>query len=166
MEAKASATDIHSTPKKLRFIIAEVKKMKPVQALDHLMYSPRKSAKVMYKVIKSAVDNAKATLQIDEHLLEFKVLKVDQGHALKRYNPGSRGSAKPYHKQFAHISIVVTAPVQKAASPKKTSGEPVVAEEVKKEKPIKKETLKVARRTSSSKKKVQAKGTKTNGTKS
>jgi len=107
MEAKASVTDVHSTAKKLRTLLMDVKKMTPVKAMDHLLYSPKKSANILYKVIKSAVDNAKATLQIDAHLLEFKLLKVDQGHALKRYNPGSRGNAKPYRKQFAHISVVV-----------------------------------------------------------
>jgi len=107
MEAKASVIDVHTTPKKLRILLDDVKKMSPVKAMDHLMYSPKKSANILYKVIKSAVDNAKATLQIDAHLLEFKLLKVDQGHSLRRYNPGSRGSAKPYRKQFAHIFVAV-----------------------------------------------------------
>ncbi len=107
MEAKASVTDVHTTPKKLRTLLTDVKKMSPVKAMDHLLYSPKKSANILYKVIKSAVDNAKATLQIDANLLEFKLLKVDQGHALRRYNPGSRGNAKPYRKQFAHINVVV-----------------------------------------------------------
>ncbi|MFH0773174.1 MAG: uL22 family ribosomal protein [bacterium] len=114
MEAKASVTDVHSTPKKLRTLLEDVKKMSPVKAMDHLMYSPKKSANILYKVIKSAVDNAKATLQIDAHLLEFKILKVDQGHALRRYNPGSRGNAKPYRKQFAHINVVVGLKAQPA----------------------------------------------------
>lgn len=171
MDAKASATDIHSTPKKLRFILAEIKKMKPVQALDHLMYSPRKSAKVMYKVIKSAIDNAKQTLQIDEHLLEFKLLKIDQGHALKRFNPGGRGTAKPYHKQFAHISVIVTAPARKQTPQKQEKKQEdvkpveVKAVEEKQAPKTEKKTLKIARK-SSPKKKTAVKETKTDGTKS
>jgi len=113
MEAKASVTDVHTTPKKLRTLLRDVKKMTPVKAMDHLLYSPKKSANILYKVIKSAVDNAKATLQIDVNLLIFKLLKVDQGHALRRYNPGSRGNAKPYRKQFSHISVVVGLPEKK-----------------------------------------------------
>ena len=107
MEAKASVTDVHSTPKKLRILLTDIKKMSPLKAMDLLYYSPKKSAMIFYKVIKSAVDNAKATLQIDANLLEFRLLKVDQGHALRRYNPGSRGTSKPYRKQFAHIQVVV-----------------------------------------------------------
>jgi len=109
MEAKASVIDVHSTPKKLRILVDSIRQMKPIDALDVLMYSPKKSAQILYKVIKSALDNAKATLQLEPHLLKFKLLKVDQGHSLKRYNPGGRGMVKPYRKKYAHISVVLKA---------------------------------------------------------
>ena len=153
MEAKAYLNDVHSTPKKLRILVDEIKKLSPLQAMEKLMYSPKKSAKVLYKVIKSAVDNAKATLQIDERLLKFKSLQVDQGHGLKRYNPGSRGSAKPYRKQFAHVLVVVRADV--APLKAKTEGKKPEEkkEEVKNEvKPVKPKALKVAKKTPSKKK--------------
>lgn len=149
MEAKASVTDVHSTPKKLRTLLMDVKKMSPVKAMDHLLYSPKKSAKILYKVIKSAVDNAKATLQIDANLLEFKILKVDQGHALRRYNPGSRGNAKPYRKQFSHIDVVVAV---KGQTVKKGAVKKEVAAVEKTEKPVEKKTLKVAKKPSLKKK--------------
>lgn len=149
MEAKASVTDVHSTPKKLRTLVMGLKKMSPVKAMDHLLYSPKKSANILYKVIKSAVDNAKATLQIDANLLEFKILKVDQGHALRRYNPGSRGNAKPYRKQFAHIQVVVGVKSVKSAK----LVEPVKpAETIEDVKPVEKKTLKVAKKPSLKKK--------------
>lgn len=153
MEAKASVTDVHSTPKKLRVLLTDIKKMSPVKAMDLLLYSPKKSANILYKVIKSAVDNAKATLQIDAHLLEFKILKVDQGHALRRYNPGSRGNAKPYRKQFAHISVVVGVKAGKSVK----SVESVKAEgTIEDVKPIEKKTLKVAKKASPKKKAAAA----------
>ena len=152
MEAKASVTDVHSTAKKLRTLLMDVKKMTPVKAMDHLLYSPKKSANILYKVIKSAVDNAKATLQIDAHLLEFKLLKVDQGHALKRYNPGSRGNAKPYRKQFAHINVVVG---PKSQPTKKISEKIEKVEAVEQTaKLAEKKTLKVAKKPSLKKKTV------------
>ena len=150
MEAKASVTDVHTTPKKLRILLTDVKKMSPVKAMDHLLYSPKKSANILYKVIKSAVDNAKATLQIDAHLLEFKLLKVDQGHALRRYNPGSRGNAKPYRKQFAHINVVVGV---KANKTKAIEGvKPVESPKAEAPKVVEKKILKVAKKPSLKKK--------------
>ena len=152
MEARASVTDVHSTPKKLRTLLMDVKKMSPVKAMDHLFYSPKKSANILFKVIKSAVDNAKATLQIDANLLEFKLLKVDQGHSLRRYNPGSRGNAKPYRKHFAHIDVVVRV----KTSPVKTTGQLKSVEigQVKSSQPkqVEKKTLKVAKKPSLKKK--------------
>jgi len=149
MEAKASVTDVHTTPKKLRILLTDVKKMSPVKAMDHLLYSPKKSANILYKVIKSAVDNAEATLQIDAHLLEFKLLKVDQGHALRRYNPGSRGNAKPYRKQFSHIQVVVGVKPGKSVK----SVESVKPEgQIEDVKPVEKKTLKVAKKPSLKKK--------------
>jgi len=147
MEAKASVIDVHSTPKKLRTLLMDVKKMSPVKAMDHLMYSPKKSANILYKVIKSAVDNAKATLQIDPNLLEFKILKVDQGHALRRYNPGSRGNAKPYRKQFAHIIVVVT-----VKDSKKFVETVKPVESVETVKPVEKKKLTIAKKPSVKKK--------------
>ena len=147
MEAKASVTDVHSTPKKLRTLLMDVKKMSPVKAMDHLLYSPKKSANILYKVIKSAVDNAKATLQIDANLLEFKILKVDQGHALRRYNPGSRGNAKPYRKQFAHIIVVVT-----VKDSKKFVETVKPVESVETVKPVEKKKLTIAKKPSVKKK--------------
>jgi len=149
MEAKASVIDVHTTPKKLRILLEDVKKMKPAQAMEHLFYSPKKSASVLYKVIKSAVDNAKATLQIDAHLLEFKLLKVDQGHSLRRYNPGGRGTAKPYRKQFAHIHVVVGVKSGKSVKPVESVKSAKTIEDVT---PVEKKTLKVAKKPSLKKK--------------
>lgn len=151
MEAKASVTDVHTTPKKLRILLEDVKKMKPAKAMEHLMYSPKKSAEILYKVIKSAVDNAKATLQIDAHLLEFKLLKVDQGHSLRRYNPGGRGTAKPYRKQFAHISVVV-GPAKGSEAKKAVKKEEKKTEDAEIVKTEAKKTLKVAKKPSLKKK--------------
>lgn len=155
MEAKASVTDVHSTPKKLRILLTDIKKMSPVKAMDHLFYSPKKSATILYKVIKSAVDNAKATLQIDANLLEFKLLKVDQGHALRRYNPGSRGNAKPYRKQFSHINVVVGVKAGKAVKSVETVESAKSAGTIEDVKPVEKKTLKVAKKPVE-KKKVEA----------
>ncbi|MCX6730266.1 MAG: hypothetical protein NTZ55_00265, partial [Candidatus Roizmanbacteria bacterium] len=83
------------------------------------------------------------------NLLEFKILKVDQGHALRRYNPGSRGNAKPYRKQFAHISVVV-APKSQPAVKSAQKAEVKTGEST--EKSVEKKTLKVAKKPSLKKK--------------
>jgi len=109
MEITAYYKNVHITPKKLRFMLEDIKKMKPSQALQHLYYSPKKGAEIFYKAIKSAVDSARYTLKTNEDMLQFKLLTVEQGNKLKRFRPGGRGTAKSYAKKFAHIKIILTA---------------------------------------------------------
>ncbi|MCS6956339.1 MAG: uL22 family ribosomal protein [Patescibacteria group bacterium] len=96
------------SPKKLRFYLKAIKKLSPKEALDYLFYGKQKATKILYQAIKSAIANAKQTLKIDENLLKFKVLAVDEGIKLKRYRPGSRGTVKPILKRRSHIKIVLT----------------------------------------------------------
>lgn len=107
MESVTYLRNIKIAPKKLRLIIPQVKRLRPAQALSVLLYTPKKPAKILYKAVRSALFNAKQALKVNEDLLQFKVLSVDEGQKLKRYNPGSRGTAKPYAKKFSHIKIVM-----------------------------------------------------------
>lgn len=109
MEATAYIKNVAISPKKVRFLLAEVKRMPPVQALHHLRYTNKESAKYLYKAIQSAVTNAKNTLSTAEDMLQFKVLTVEEGRKLKRYRAGGRGMAKPYVHKYSHIKVVLTA---------------------------------------------------------
>ncbi len=107
MESITVIKNVRISPKKIRFLLPELKKLTPQQALDYLFYTPKKGAKILYSAIKTAINNAKITLKTDENLLKFKVLAVDEGLKLKRYQPGGRGTVKPYKRRFSHIRIVL-----------------------------------------------------------
>lgn len=107
MESKTIIKNVRISPKKLRFILPEIKKLKPKDALTHLFYTPKKGAKILYQAIHSAINNAKNYLKVDEDQLKFKLLSVNEGIKLKRYRPGGRGTVKPYKKRFSHIIIVL-----------------------------------------------------------
>lgn len=107
MESKTYSKNLKITPKKLRFILPEIKKLKPVDALDYLMYTRKKSAGIFYKVIKSAVANAKNVLKVEEKALKFKFISVEQGQKLKRFRAGGRGVTKPILRRFAHVKIIL-----------------------------------------------------------
>lgn len=125
MESKATFKNLKISPKKLRMLLPEIKRVSPEQALDYLFNTPKKGAKILYKAIRSAISNATTTLKVDSRLLKFKILSVDQGQALKRFKPGGRGTVKPIKRRFSHITVVVTVeePVQK--TPQKTTKTPV-----------------------------------------
>lgn len=109
MESTTYLKNLRVSPKKLRFFLTALKKRKPVVALEYLYYAPEKAGKVLYQALKSALANAKNTLKVDESLLEWKLLTIEEGQKLKRYKPGGRGTAKPFKIRFSHIKVVLKA---------------------------------------------------------
>ena len=109
MESITYSKNLKISPKKLRFLLPEIKKLKPVDVLDYLMYTPRKSAAIFYKVMKSALTYSKNFLKVDEKMLRFKHLSVEEGQKLKRFRPGGRGTTKPILRRFAHVKIILEA---------------------------------------------------------
>lgn len=107
MEIKAYLKNLKISPKKLRFLLNDIKKFKPTEALNRLYYSPNKAARIFYYAIKSAIDNAKNTYKINEDLLKFKLLTIEEGQKLKRYQIGGRGGMKPYFHRRSHIKIIL-----------------------------------------------------------
>lgn len=114
MESKTTAKNMRISAKKLRFLLPEIKKLNPVKSLDYLLYTPNKSARIFYKVIKSALNNAKQVLKVDENNLRFKHLSVEEGRKLKRFRPGGRGTVKSILRRSAHIKIVLAAETSQA----------------------------------------------------
>lgn len=107
MKVTSYSKYVRTSSKKLQLIAATVRKMPPQQVLDRLFLSRKKSAKILYKSIKSALDNAVNTFKLDQSMLQFKVLAIEEGPRLKRFRRGSRGTAKPYIRPTAHIKIVL-----------------------------------------------------------
>jgi len=130
MESQTYIKNAKISPKKLRFLLPAIKKLKPVLALDYLFYTRKKAAKIFYKSIASAISNAKNVLKVDPELLEFRLLTVEEGQKLKRFKPGGRGGVKPIKRRFSHIKIILAAKNQSAE---------VVAKQVKNSKPTKSE---------------------------
>jgi len=113
MESQAYIKNIKISPKKLRFLLPEIKKRKPAEALNYLLYTPKKGARIFYKAIKSAINNAKTVLKVSDDLLKFKLLTVEEGRKLKRFQAGGRGTAKSIIKRYSHIKIILIADIVK-----------------------------------------------------
>lgn len=109
MENQTYIKNLKISPKKLRFLVPEIKKQDPATALDYLLYTRKKGAKIFYKAIHSALANARATLKVHDDMLKFKTLTVEEGIKMKRHRAGARGMARPYIKRCSHIKIVLTA---------------------------------------------------------
>jgi ribosomal protein L22 len=107
METKSYFINLPVSPKKARFYLPAIKKLKPIDSLDFLMYERTDASVILYKAIKSAISSARQILKVEDNLLKFKLLSVEQGQKLKRYRPGSRGNANPINRRMSHIKIIL-----------------------------------------------------------
>jgi len=76
-------------------------------ALNILRFSPQPSAKLVAKLLSSAVANAEQKGVADVDRLFVKTIFVDGGAVLKRFVPRAMGRASKIRKPTSHISVVL-----------------------------------------------------------
>lgn len=108
MEVIAKANNIRVSPQKVRLVVAQIKKMKPNDALAILEFVPQKAAKPLKKAIASAVANARNNFNLDNSTLVFSEINVGKGIVFKRYRPVSRGRAHSILRQTSNIRIILS----------------------------------------------------------
>ncbi|MCK4788210.1 MAG: 50S ribosomal protein L22 [Desulfobacteraceae bacterium] len=107
MEVRAVAKYVRISPTKIRRVAIAIKG-KPVEdALNLLGYMPQRSAKILAKVIRSAVANADQKPDIDVDSLSVSNITVNQGPSLKRFRPRAMGRATRILKRTSHVTIVL-----------------------------------------------------------
>jgi large subunit ribosomal protein L22 len=75
------------------------------EALDVLRYQPHRGARMLEKVLKSAMANAEDQRAPNLHHLMVVEARVDQGPAMKRMRPHARGMASVILKRMSHIRV-------------------------------------------------------------
>lgn len=108
MEVQALTRYARMSPKKVREITRVIQGRPAAEALDHLRFIPRKSARLVAKTLKSAVANAENNNELSVANLIVKRAVVEQGPVLKRFKAAARGSAAPRRKKMSHIRIVLS----------------------------------------------------------
>lgn len=107
MEVRAVAKYVRISPTKVRRVATTIKG-KPVEdALNLLGYMPQRSAKILAKVIRSAVANADQKPGIDVDSLSVSNIAVNQGPSLKRFRPRAMGRTTRILKRTSHVTIVL-----------------------------------------------------------
>jgi large subunit ribosomal protein L22 len=85
------------------------------EALDILKYQPQRGARLLEKVLKSALGNAQDPEQSPGKTVRTEQLivqdaRIDGGPMFKRIKPMSRGQAFMIRRRFAHVHVAVDAP--------------------------------------------------------
>lgn len=107
MEVKARAKFIRTSPRKARMVTELVKGKGVGEALNILAFTKRAPAKIISKLLKSAIANADQMKNIDVDTLFIKQISVDQGPTMKRYRPRAMGRATIIRRRMSHITVVL-----------------------------------------------------------
>ena len=107
MDVKAVLRNERISPIKLRLMADLIKGKSANDALNILTNYNSKPARIMKKVLESAVANAVNNNNLDKDKLYVKSALVDMGSTLKRNVPGSRGSVDKFYHRRSHVTIVV-----------------------------------------------------------
>lgn len=104
---KARVTFVRLSSTKANIVLDQIKGKDVNTALAILAYTPRWGARVIEKVLKSAIANAEHNLNLDINSLYVKEAYVNEGTTLKRFRPRAQGRASQINKRTSHITIVV-----------------------------------------------------------
>ncbi|MBN1871525.1 MAG: 50S ribosomal protein L22 [Candidatus Omnitrophica bacterium] len=106
MIAKATAKYVRISPKKARLVTRVLKGMPINKAYAVLGSINKKSSAILYKLLKSAFNNAqKKDSTINEADLYISKIVADSGPMLKRHRAMSMGRAGMIRKRTSHITV-------------------------------------------------------------
>lgn len=100
-----------------RFARISAQKVRPIadlirgkladDALNILKYQPQRGARMLEKVLQSALANAEDRRAQNLHHLKVTDCRVDGGPMFKRMRPHARGMASVIKKRFSHIHVAL-----------------------------------------------------------
>ena len=110
--ARAQARYVRVTPMKARRVVDLIRGQQADQALAVLRFAPQAAGEPVYKVLASAVANARYRAEQESRRLDVEDLVVqtayvDEGPTLKRFRPRAQGRAFRVRKRSCHITVVV-----------------------------------------------------------
>ena len=107
LKVKAIARNVRMSPFKLRRVINLVRGMNGLDALDYLKFMPHKAARIIEKVVHSALSNAENNHSFNVEELAIVEAFVDGGKTLRRVRPRAQGRAYMIRKRTSHVTVAV-----------------------------------------------------------
>lgn len=107
METAARLRYAIISPQKARLVADQIRGLPVARALEILEFSPRKAARVIRKVVDSAIANAEHNAGADIDELRVVRVLVDEGPMYKRVQPRAKGRANRILKRTSHITVAV-----------------------------------------------------------
>ena len=108
MEAKAIAKNIRISADKTRLVADLIRGKKVDEAMSILKNMNKKAARVIEKVLTSAVANATNNHNLNKDKLYVKETYVNEGPVMKRMIMDSRGHVGRNDRRTSHVTVVVS----------------------------------------------------------
>jgi large subunit ribosomal protein L22 len=113
VESVARVRHIRVTPQKARRVVNLIRGKQAQEALAILKFAPQGASEPVYKLIVSAIANARVKADTSNSYLEEQDLYVsrafvDEGTTLKRFQPRAQGRAFRINKRTSHITVLAT----------------------------------------------------------
>ena len=108
MEAKAIAKNIRISVDKARLVADLIRGKKVDEAMSILKNMNKKAARVIEKVLTSAVANATNNHNLNKDKLYVKETYVNEGPVMKRMIMDSRGHVGRNDRRTSHVTVVVS----------------------------------------------------------
>ena len=90
-----------------RLVADQIRGLPVEKALNLLAFSPKKGARIIKKVLESAIANAEHNDGADIDELKVKTIYVDKAESLRRFTARAKGRGNVILKQTCHIHVVV-----------------------------------------------------------
>ena len=107
MQAIARARFVRTSPRKARLVIDAIRGKDVKEARAILQFTPNYAARLIQKVLDSAVANAENNHHMDADSLKVSQAMVDGGPIMKRLQYAPMGRAHRILKRFSHITVAV-----------------------------------------------------------
>lgn len=108
MQATAVLKNVRTSAQKGRLMADLIRGLPVARALEVLEFSPKKTARILRKVLESAIANAENNVGADVDELRVSTVMVDNGPQIKRMHPRAKGRGARIIKQTSHITVTVS----------------------------------------------------------
>ena len=107
MEVQAKLYGVRLSAQKGR-LVADLVRGAPVgKALNILAFTPKKGARIIKKVLESAIANAEHNNGADIDELKVTTIHVEKGPVLKRFHARAKGRGNRIVKPTCHVFVTV-----------------------------------------------------------
>lgn len=107
MEVIAKHRNARISAQKTRLVADQIRGLSVDSALQVLMFSNKKAATIVKKVVESAIANAEHNDGADIDELKIVKIFVDEATTYKRIRPRAKGRANRILKRNCHITVAV-----------------------------------------------------------